>query len=122
MQILFVGEEPSKTAKEKGWVWGDEQLCSKTLLESIDQSGIFSRENARFINLFEDGSVNQDSIQMIKDFKSSVIGMGNKVQRALTKNNIGHHALIHPAARGKIRKTELYQAHVKKVLSSIVGG
>ncbi len=121
MQILFVGEEPSKTAKEKGWVWGDEQLCSKTLLEALDKAGVH-RESLQFINLFEDGSVNQDSIQMIKDFKSSVIGMGNKVQRALTKNNIGHHALIHPAARGKIRKTELYQAHVKKVLSSIVGG
>ena len=120
MQFLFVGEEQSRTAKERGWVWGDPQLCSRTLLESIDESGVFSRENARFINLFENGTVQESAVQFIKEFSSAVIGMGKKVQKELTKNGIGHYPLIHPAARGKIRKRELYHAHVRETLTDII--
>ena len=38
LKILFVGEEPSKTAIEKAWKWGDDHLCSKTLEHSLTVS------------------------------------------------------------------------------------
>ncbi len=43
----------------------------------------------------------------------TVVGMGHLVCRALTEHKIGHLFLIHPAARGAIRKKERYTAHLQ---------
>lgn len=112
MKLLFVGEQPSKTAAEKGWQWGDEHLCSKTLLEALDNAGVH-RSDLQFINLFTDGKVSDDSLAKIKSTTHPVIGMGRKVQKVLARNAVRHIPLVHPAARGLIRKKRQYQLHVR---------
>ncbi|MGH2356306.1 MAG: hypothetical protein ACRDJN_32270, partial [Chloroflexota bacterium] len=49
-----------------------------------------------------------------------IVGMGRLVQRVLAAAGIPHRALIHPAARGAIRQTACYRAHVAAVLSGEV--
>ena len=116
---VFIGEEPSKTAILKGWVWGDDHLCSKTLINALNACFI-KRESYEFRNLFRNQMVNQDVINELMELKNiedlSIVGMGKNVQRVLDNLNIPHLKLIHPAARGKIRKTVLYIQHVNQVL------
>ncbi|HEV8638552.1 MAG TPA: hypothetical protein VG370_30440 [Chloroflexota bacterium] len=45
-----------------------------------------------------------------------VVGMGCKVQAELDGAGVGHLRLVHPAARGLIRRRATYQAHVAAVL------
>jgi hypothetical protein len=40
--------------------------------------------------------------------------MGKRVDRELTHQQVKHISIVHPAARGKIRKTEAYQTHFKE--------
>jgi hypothetical protein len=46
-----------------------------------------------------------------------VVALGKRVSDELTKRGIKHVALVHPAARGKIRKRERYHAHVREKLA-----
>jgi len=120
MRLLFVGERPSKTAALKRWVWGDLHLSSKTLLEALAACQ-FPRERADFINVYcNDGKIDLQSIEYIQNRRHSsiIIGMGKLAQRALTHHDIGHIEMIHPAARGRIRKRELYQEHVRQVIEA----
>jgi hypothetical protein len=119
MSVLFVGEEPSETAKANGWKWGDGHLCSKTLLEAFDFAG-FPRHKAEFLNLFTDGQINKKNLNQIRASLTPVVGMGNKVQKVLNRYGVRHIPLIHPAARGSIRRTENYQQHVKEQLTPIL--
>jgi hypothetical protein len=45
-----------------------------------------------------------------------VIAMGRKVQRELERKGFPHLRIVHPAARGTIRKKERYAAHLRAVL------
>ena len=120
MRLLFVGERPSKTAVLKRWIWGDFHLSSKTLLEALAACQ-FPREFADFINVYsDDGKIDLQSIEYIQNRShgSIVIGMGKLAQRALAHHGIGHIEMIHPAARGRIRKRELYQEHVAQVIEA----
>ena len=120
VNILFIGEEQSPTAKKMGWEWGSEHLCSKTLLEAFDTCENFERENAKFINLFSEGTLNQESLEFIRNCKSPTVAMGQKVQRALKKEGLDAWEMIHPAARGKIRAKEKYAAHVREVIDRVM--
>jgi len=116
---VFVGEEPSKTAILKGWVWGDDHLCSKTLINALNAC-LIKKDSYEFRNLFKNQKVDYHVINELKDLKNiedlTIVGMGRKVQRVLDNLSIPHLKLIHPAARGKIRKTVLYIQHVSQVL------
>lgn len=120
LNILFVGEEPSKTAIEKGWKWGDDHLCSKTLLEALDAAE-FPRDQANFENIFYEGVINKENIRRVRvrAMKKPVVAMGRKVENALNQHGVPHIPMIHPAARGEIRKKELYQSHVKEIITQV---
>ena len=120
LRILFVGEEPSKTAKERAWKWGDRHLSSKTLLEAFDAAG-FPHNQANFENIFEDGVVKKEVVRKVRvrAMSKPVVAMGKKVQSVLNSHGIPHIPMVHPAARGEIRKTENFQAHVAEVLELV---
>ena len=46
----------------------------------------------------------------------TVVGMGKIVQDQLDERDIPHLKLVHPAARGKIRRKDRYLKHCEKVL------
>jgi hypothetical protein len=111
-KLLFVGEERSDKAKQMGVRWEDGRLAAKQLFDALEPLNINPRK-CTFCNYFE------DSKRVIKTWKGFIIGMGRKVQRALTKDGIEHIPIIHPAARGKIRSKRKYQQHIKTQLCNI---
>ena len=118
-KIIFVGEEPSKKAIEMGVTWEDGRLAAKQLFDAFERIG-FDVQNAEFVNLFEQGAVRLDVLRKLKEItRTDIVGMGKKVQLELLKNKIKHWKLIHPAARGAIRKKETYTAHVYEVINRI---
>ena len=111
-ELLFVGEERSDKAKQMGVHWEDGRLAAKQLFDALEPINI-NPKNCTFCNYFEGGK------HIVKQWKGFVIGMGRKVQRALTKDKIEHIPIIHPAARGKIRSKRKYQQHIKSQLCKI---
>ncbi|MFZ2202302.1 MAG: hypothetical protein WAV56_02785, partial [Microgenomates group bacterium] len=70
-----------------------------------------------FINLFcDDGDINSEAVAYLLSTSLQVVGMGRLVQNGLDEEGIDHLKIVHPAARGKIRKKSRYKAHVRKVL------
>ena len=109
MSYLFVGEDRSQRAKDLKVRWKDGGFAAKPLFEALRACSI-DPNTVEFINWFEDGKT------VVRETKLKVVAMGKKVQAALTEEGISHIALIHPTARGKIRKRERYIAHVKEML------
>lgn len=109
MKGLFVGEKKSELAKKMGVSWTDGRLAAKQLFDALIHCGI-NPDDQEFCNWFEGGKTK------VRSYKGIIIAMGNKVSDALTKENITHIAIVHPAARGKIRKKELYFQHIKERL------
>ncbi len=113
MRYLFVGEERSKRAKELKVTWKDGALAAKPLFEALRACDI-DPDLVHFCNWFEGG---QEQVRTSTvSSKVTVVAMGKKVQAALEEEGIPHLAIVHPAARGRIRKRERYIAHVKEVL------
>ena len=110
--ILFVGEERSPTAIEKGWTWKDRRLAAAHLSKATDALGI-DWDSISFLNVFE------DDIKEIAEFDGVVVAMGRKVERELKKHQIEHLYIHHPAARGKIRIIENYKAHVREQIGHV---
>jgi hypothetical protein len=50
----------------------------------------------------------------------TVVAMGKKVQVELERRGIAHAAIVHPAARGRIREKSRYAAHVQEVLCPVL--
>ena len=113
MNLLFVGEERSPTAIEKGWTWKDRRLAAAHLSKATDALGI-DWDSLCFLNVFE------DDIEDIKSFDGIVVAMGRKVERELKKHLIPHEYIHHPAARGKIRIIKNYVAHVQEQIGELV--
>lgn len=123
--FIFVGENRSKTAQEKGYSWyecqrtGKPVQCAIPLFRAITNAGLNPREQI-FFNLWDDEwRENEMVFEILKEFADSgevIIGMGQKVQKKLKELGIPFRPMIHPAALGKIRKAELYDAHVSTVL------
>ena len=118
LNILFVGEEPSETAKKKGWKWGDLHLSSKTLIEALDAAD-FPSQNAVFENLFIEGQIDKQALNRVRCGRYPIVAMGRRVENALNRYGVIHTPMVHPAARGEIRKTENYQDHVREIIEEI---
>lgn len=114
--ILFVGERRSNKAKLMGVHWEDEALAAKPLFEALRLIGVDPAAQ-RFVNWFEGGK--REVRAAARHKAMPVVAMGNKVQAALTAEGIEFIPLVHPAARGKIRRTDLYRAHVKERLGKV---
>jgi hypothetical protein len=113
MKLLFVGESRSPTAKRMGVTWKDGRLAAKPLFEALEFIGIDPAQH-KFVNWFEGGK------QAVRSFRDgSIVAMGKKVQRALDAEGIQYIGIVHPAARGKIRKRETYISHVYAALSEL---
>lgn len=51
-------------------------------------------------------------VRQLAEDGHTIVALGQKVSRALSKRRIAHLRLVHPAARGPIRKKAHYQEHV----------
>lgn len=131
--LLFVGECRSLTAQSKGWTWKDGRLAAKPLFEALQAMGVDPKAH-KFTNLWTDNATGQTpgrsgyheivviSWQKIEQLKRHVatgvvVALGKRVSDELSHRDVPHVALVHPAARGKIRKRERYHAHVKEKLA-----
>lgn len=109
MKYLFVGERRSDRAKEMGVRWSDGRLAAKQLFDALIKCGIDPKEH-EFTNWFEGGK------RKTREWPYLIVAMGKKVQRALTNEGIIHTAIVHPAARGTIRKKDNYARHIQRKL------
>lgn len=110
MSLLFVGERRSKRAVKMGVTWNDGALAAKQLFDALAANGI-DTQSCYFVNFYERGS-----LATIKNHGGPVIGMGRVVGRALAKAGISFVPMIHPAARGSIRRKDRYAKHVGECL------
>lgn len=110
MKYLFVGEKRSNRAIKMGVTLKDGRLAAKQLFDALRYCQIEPSEH-EYCNWFEGGKTR---VRKYED--GPIVALGNKVAKALNKEGIEHIFIFHPAARGKIRKKELYCAHVKEQL------
>ena len=72
------------------------------------------------MNVFDDaGELDIHAIYKIREWSQRgwvIVGLGRTVQQVLTNACIPFRAMVHPAARGRIRRHAVYQAHVAEVL------
>lgn len=108
--MLFVGEKRSQLAIKMGVTWEDGRLAAKQLFDALEACDI-DPQKQKFCNWFEDGGK-----EIVRSHSGTVVAMGLKVKKALEKEGIPHLFIYHPAARGKIRKKELYESHVRENL------
>lgn len=122
--FLFVGERPSPRAAAQSWTWDDGRLCARTLLDALDAVGI-DRQAYTFVNLWStpgfgplDDAPHLAPVIEAYARGTTIVALGRLVQRALRRAGVPHRHLIHPAARGAIRRRAAYHAHVRAVLGS----
>lgn len=130
-RFVFVGERPSPRADAIGATWQNGRLCAKNLREALVAAGL-DPDHHRYLNLWAVPGIGGRGAKNAHDELAEamaalnilglagggyrVVALGALVARALTKRGIPHVRLTHPAARGSIRKTERYQAHVREIL------
>lgn len=124
-QFLFVGERPSLKAAEIGATWQNGRLAAKQLHDALWALNINPAEQL-YCNLWTTPGVGPTAEPVSVDALAYivaqhaqgriVVGMGELVCYELRRYSIPHLQLIHPAARGSIRKKERYAAHVGSVL------
>jgi hypothetical protein len=131
-RLLFVGECRSITAQRKGWTWADGRLAAKPLFEALEAMGVDPSAHY-YANLWTDNvggttigntrpGILGSTITRIKRANSEgdvIVALGKRVSHELAKRGIVHVALVHPAARGAIRKRERYHAHVAEKLGAL---
>lgn len=120
--LLFIGECRSLTAKRQGWTWRDGRLAAKPLFEALAAMGVDPSAH-KFINLWTDSSppiVPWQRVEIIRNHDGIVVALGQRVSRELATRGIDHVALVHPAARGRIRKRSRYIAHVRDRLEPAI--
>lgn len=119
--FIFVGECRSATAIERGWSWTDGRLAARPLFEALRAAGIDPAQQ-RFVNLFRDppssAKVNGATVRELIGSGARIVALGKRVARELARRGIVHVELVHPAARGAIRKRERYVAHVVERLAA----
>lgn len=122
VHLLFIGECRSLTAKSKGWTWEDGRLAAKPLFEALEAMGVDPRAH-EYTNLWLDTSpptIAANKFDWLGMKQSSGFVLGKRVSNEMNTRGVDHVALVHPAARGRIRKRERYHAHVKKTLTPVV--
>ena len=134
-RLIFVGECRSLTAQRKGWTWKDGRLAAKPLFEALEAMGVDPSAQL-YINLWTDTPTGTTygnleikpqilgrTIDRIKRAMSDgriAVALGKRVSDQLARRGLVHVALVHPAARGKIRKRERYHAHVADKLGGVL--
>lgn len=124
-KLLFVGERPSHQAVKIGATWQNGGLAAKQLHDALRALNIDPHKQ-RYLNLWSTpgtGPISEHvEVRALVEIAEciatgyTVIGMGQLVSRALTQHGITHLLMVHPAARGAIRRKDRYTAHVGLVL------
>ena len=114
VKFLVVGEQRSELARKRNVRWEDEALAARPLFAALRACGIDPLAECRFVNLFESGGIAR--VHEAQYWGITIIGLGSKVHVGLLARGVEHIHLIHPAARGAIRKRERYIAHVSAML------
>lgn len=124
-KYLFVGERQSNQAVKINATWENGRLAAKQLHDALRALNI-DPAGQRYVNLWSRPGVGPisdyvDTSALVYIAESialgyTVIGMGQLVSRALNQHGITHLLIVHPAARGAIRKKERYTAHIKGVI------
>lgn len=122
---LFVGERPSPQAARIGATWQNGKLAAKQLHDALRAAGL-DPQGQRYINLWTEPGlgptaepVNPAALEEIGRACGAgltVVGMGQLVSRALAQAGIQHLTIVHPAARGLIRRKDRYSAHLAAAL------
>ena len=125
-KLLFIGECRSLTAKRKKWSWEDGRLAAKPLFEALQAMQVDPRAH-EYTNLWLDTSppiIAHDKFNWLRMKQEReglvLVALGKRVSGELTKRSIDHVALVHPAARGRIRKRRRYHRHVADKLGPIM--
>ena len=113
-KLLFVGEKRSQRAIDLGLTWKDGGLAAKQLFDAFKACGI-DPTSVEFTNWFERGGIKKTT-----QWCGVVIAMGRKVSDALKQRGIEHIAIVHPAARGHIRRKDRYAEHIKTQLEGVI--
>jgi hypothetical protein len=128
-RLVFVGECRSLTAQKKGWTWEDGRLAAKPLFEALRAMGVDPAAH-QYVNLWTDNASGETYASLApgvtpgtlavlgacRDAGHIIVALGQRVSAELTERAFTHVALVHPAARGRIRKRERYIAHVAERL------
>lgn len=110
---MFVGERRSKAAKRMGVTWRDGRLAGKQLFDALHAIGLNPAQH-QFCNVFERGGCR--SVKRAVQTGRTIVAMGKKVQAKLLSMGITFRSMVHPAARGAIRKKHRYIRHVRTKL------
>ena len=123
-KLLFVGQERSKLAQERGVYWEDEAQCANQLFRALRANKI-NPQKCSFVNLFTDESdgvkyndkiVSEKGLNKVYKWQGQIIGMGSLVHKKLHELKIDHIQIVHPSARGKIRAKAVYIQHIREKL------
>jgi hypothetical protein len=133
-EYLFVGEKRSNLAIKMNVTWKDGRLAAKQLFDALDACGI-PRKKCSFLNWWPEfdrrtktwsEQTPRATIRNIDNRNKEggwgsgdiiqIVALGNKVQKELSKEGIDFIPVIHPAARGTIRKKENYAEHIRQQL------
>ena len=109
LKYLFVGEARSELSLKMGVTWKDGRLAAKQLFDCLRMVNI-DPHIQEFENWFDGDK------ERIRNYKGTRIAMGNKVQKALTKEGIPFIPIYHPATRGEVRIKTNYAQHLKERL------
>jgi hypothetical protein len=125
-RYLFVGERPSRRAVRIGATWHNGRLAACTLWRALEAAGL-DPQDQDYLNVWMDAepgahdAMHEESARaIIRIFAAggvTIVGMGAVVGAWLDRQGIAHRKLIHPAARGAIRRRDRYQEHVAAVLA-----
>lgn len=125
---VFVGEQRSRRAIDMGAHWTDGRLCARTLHEALRCTGL-DPARAVFLNLFHDPPAERlpcpNALAAVRSLAAAgfcVVALGRRVQAALRRAGVLHLAMVHPAARGRVRARAAYRSHVADVLGRLAGG
>jgi len=125
---IFVGERPSISAWKFSKTWSDGAYAGKQLKDAIDKIDCLEYADILFTNLWKKPKEMSDSVTDKKDLSKTldnliqfspwwiIVGMGRIVQEKLDVYGIRHLKLVHPAARGNIRRKDRYLKHCEEVL------
>lgn len=114
MKILFVGEKPSDRAIKMGVEWKDGHLAAKQLFDALRANGVDPHDHS-YTNWFVHAKP-EHHVNTWQRRGYTVVAMGEKVSAAMVRSGITHLKMVHPAARGLIRRKDRYAAHVASVL------
>jgi hypothetical protein len=123
VEFVFVGERPSTRARQMRVTWQDGRLAAKPLHTALHACGV-PPEAQRYLNLFRTHgplTVKQTALRRLRRAERAgltIVALGRRVAQALDAAGISHLRLVHPAARGRIRSTDRYCAHVRATLSA----